>query len=64
MEQIQTNTVMVVAMVYQHIQVWLRKVLFWLIDAEGERTVKTIGESICASFSLHTAYRFLEIGQN
>jgi len=42
MEQIQTNTVMVMAMVAQHLQLWLRKVLMWLIDEEGERTVKNI----------------------
>ena len=44
MEQIQTNTVMVMAMVAQHLQLWLRKVLMWLIDEEGERTVKNIGK--------------------
>jgi len=42
MEQIQTNTVMVMAMVAQHFEYWLRKVLMWLIDEEGERTVKNI----------------------
>ena len=45
MEQIQTNTVMVMAMVAQHFEYWLRKVLMWLIDEEGERTVKNIGRA-------------------
>ena len=49
MEQIQTNAVLMVAMVSQYIQFWLRKVLLWLIDEEGERTVKSIGESRHAS---------------
>ena len=49
MEEIKTNAVVVVAMVSQHIQFWLRTVLLWLIDEEGERTVKTIGESRHAS---------------
>ena len=56
MEQIQTNAVMVVAMVSQHIQFWLRKVLLWLIDEEGERTVKSIGESIHANLGWHRIY--------
>ena len=51
MEQIQTNAVMVLAMVSQHMQFWLRKVLLWLIDEEGERTVKTIGENTRADYT-------------
>jgi hypothetical protein len=51
MEQIQTNAVMVLAMVSQHMQFWLRKVLLWLIDEEGKRTVKTIGENTRADYT-------------
>ena len=35
---------MLVTRVSCHIQYWVWEVLVWLIDEEGERTVKTIGE--------------------
>jgi len=34
--------VMGMEMVSQNIQMWLRKILLWMIDEEGERTVKKI----------------------
>ena len=35
---------MLVTRVTCHVQHWLWEVLVWLLDEEGEKTVKTIGE--------------------
>eukprot|EP00092_Neocalanus_flemingeri_P082952 GFUD01104041.1.p1 GENE.GFUD01104041.1~~GFUD01104041.1.p1 ORF type:complete len:204 (-),score=80.64 GFUD01104041.1:55-609(-) len=42
MAQSQNSAVLAISLVSQHLQFWLRRVLLWLIDEEGEATVKKI----------------------
>ena len=44
MGEMRSSLVMLVTRVSCHVQHWLWEVLVWLLDEEGEKTVKTIGE--------------------
>ena len=44
MVEMQSILLEMVTRVFTHAQHWLWEVLVWLVDEEGERIVKTIGE--------------------